>query len=521
MRSARSHPARNPPPHQQHAPPESQAPASTPAPFILGARPDLALMVAAPTWILPLVLAGAVLAGDRAINEGVAALGAVGHHLPGMMRAYGDRALFRRFRARFILAPLTLAGVCVAVAQRGLHAIVFVAFVWGIWHALAQTYGFARIYGAKAGAGDRASALCDRALLVAWFTTAVVWSPLRLFYLLDLAATCGLPLPPAGAVAFLRSALAAATGAVTLAWLVLAGRRLRDGRSVGRVRVLLLVTSIAFWWFANVRVRHLLLAAPLFEVFHDVQYLTIVWVYNRRRIEQAGGDISPSLRALFRPTLAAVAVYVLAVMAYGSIQLYPPHWPQGSTILGLVAASQLLHFYYDGFIWKVREGKTGAVLGLRSGAAGATAGGQLSSRPAVRHALLWGLLLVPCGVLWHGETAAPMAPAERAVAVAALVPDNTLGRFNAAELHWQAGDRQAALDGFRAVLKLDPSSAAARRNLAFSLCTLGDEALDAGQPARLAPLVEELSRLSPGLTAEDARFVDERVASFRALSGGR
>jgi hypothetical protein len=38
----------------------------------------------------------------------------MGHHLPGMIRAYGDRALFERFKWRFILAPLFLLAVCVA-----------------------------------------------------------------------------------------------------------------------------------------------------------------------------------------------------------------------------------------------------------------------------------------------------------------------------------------------------------------------------------------------------------------------
>ena len=39
----------------------------------------------------------------------VAAFGAMGHHLPGMIRAYGDRALFQRFRWRFICAPIFLS----------------------------------------------------------------------------------------------------------------------------------------------------------------------------------------------------------------------------------------------------------------------------------------------------------------------------------------------------------------------------------------------------------------------------
>ena len=33
---------------------------------------------------------------------------AMGHYLPGLMRAYGDPALFQRFRWRFLLAPVIL-----------------------------------------------------------------------------------------------------------------------------------------------------------------------------------------------------------------------------------------------------------------------------------------------------------------------------------------------------------------------------------------------------------------------------
>jgi len=38
----------------------------------------------------------------------------MGHHLPGMIRAYGDRALFQRFKYRFIFAPIFLVVVCTA-----------------------------------------------------------------------------------------------------------------------------------------------------------------------------------------------------------------------------------------------------------------------------------------------------------------------------------------------------------------------------------------------------------------------
>ena len=51
--------------------------------------------------------------------------------------------------------------------------------------------------------------------------------------------------------------------------------------------------------------------------------------------------------------------------------------------------------------------------------------------------------------------------------VAALVPDNAFVRFQDAELHWERGETQAALDGYRHTLQLEPDSRDARRNLAL------------------------------------------------------
>ena len=46
-------------------------------------------------------------------------------------------------------------------------------------------------------------------------------------------------------------------------------------------------------------------------------------------------------------------------------------------LTGVVTASTLLHFYYDGFIWKVRERSTRQSLGLAGGTADVSLGGFL------------------------------------------------------------------------------------------------------------------------------------------------
>src|SRR6266480_4765574 len=75
---------------------------------------DLLLYVGTPLLLLPLFALAQTRWSAQDIYLFVSASGALGHHLTGMIRAYGDRALFERFRWRFILAPIFLAAVCTA-----------------------------------------------------------------------------------------------------------------------------------------------------------------------------------------------------------------------------------------------------------------------------------------------------------------------------------------------------------------------------------------------------------------------
>ena len=144
-----------------------------PAPTAAGRKPglwildswrDLVLYVCTPLLLVPMfILAQGVWAAED-IYLFVAAFGAMGHHLPGMIRAYGDRALFQRFRWRFICAPIFLVVVCAAFSVWKLTGIVLVAFIWGVWHGMMQTYGFCRIYDAKVGSFAEVTRRLDFAL---------------------------------------------------------------------------------------------------------------------------------------------------------------------------------------------------------------------------------------------------------------------------------------------------------------------------------------------------------------------
>src|SRR4051812_48098810 len=165
--------------------------------WILSSWRDLVLYVGTPLLLIPAFALAQAKWSPQDIYLFVAAFGATGHHLPGMIRAYGDRALFERFRWRFILAPIFLLGVCVAFTWWDLKGIILIVFFWGVWHGMMQTYGFCRIYDAKAGSFAAFTRRLDFATCATWFATAVLLSPQRLTTTLETYYASGGPyIPP-------------------------------------------------------------------------------------------------------------------------------------------------------------------------------------------------------------------------------------------------------------------------------------------------------------------------------------
>src|SRR5206468_130831 len=147
------------------------------------------------------------------------------------------------------------------------------------------------------------------------------------------------------------------------------GRMWHLGKRPNTVKAALLATTVAFWWYCNNWVYNILVGIALFEVFHDVQYLSIVWIYNRNRVEK-DNTIGGFMRFVFRRSGSLIGLYVGLVFAYGSLAYFNSHVGiehVKRALTGVVTASALLHFYYDGFIWKVREKSTAESLGITVG----------------------------------------------------------------------------------------------------------------------------------------------------------
>jgi Flp pilus assembly protein TadD len=446
-------------------------------PWILNSWRDLILYVGTPLLLVPMFALAQARWSAQDIYVFVAAFGATGHHLPGMIRAYGDRALFERFRWRFIFAPIFLVAVCLAFTWWDLKGIVLVVFFWGVWHGMMQTYGFCRIYDAKMGSFAGLTRRIDFATCGIWFATAVLLSPQRMADTLETYYASGAPFIPPMWLHTAQQTLFAGAVAVSVLflgnfiWMWMAGKRPNP------VKVALLVTSIVFWWYCNNGVANILAGIALFEVFHDVQYLSLVWIYNRKRVEK-DSSIGGFMRFVFRRSGSLVGLYIGLVFAYGSLGILKETEIETVKrfLTGVVAASGLLHFYYDGFIWKVREKTTREHLGLTGGSATPQVNQFLPSW--VLHGLKWvAVFVIPLGALCIGQSWSKMPDVQQKSLIATDLPNSSRAHLKYGIALQKANRLDEAAAQFQTALQLDQSTEAAHDRLgqiSFDKANLND-----------------------------------------------
>ena len=403
--------------------------------WIVSSQFDAAMFIGSPLVIMPLILGAAYIFADDEVFLVVSTFGALGHHAPGLMRAYGDRKLFRRFWLRFTIVPITTLTIFLMFSLEQLPGVTLILVVWSLWHFLMQTYGFGRIYDAKVGATDVRNHYIDLALCIAWSGLCVLHSPERLSAILSLALKSGLTLTLSVPLTSVRLFWTAATIAITVIFLADLLRRVVAGMPVNLAKLFLFAATFSFFWLCDVGLRNLLLGLAMLELFHDVQYLAIVWLFNRNRAEK---DPSAGVftQFLFRPGF--VGLYVGIVVAYGFVAFAAKTLTSDlfqHVLLSLIASSNIMHFYYDGFIWKVREAETRVALGVAAPEdSSRTVRKRFASfRQRFAHPAKWLLLLSVLAAFIAAERVSAMTELEQAQAVVERVPNSATARTTLAQ----------------------------------------------------------------------------------------
>jgi hypothetical protein len=376
--------------------------------WIISRNLDIVFVIAAPVlaffWALGtmrLFSTGVVLSIFMIFN--------VAHHFPTFIRIYGDRDLLRRFRWELILGPIipfslaimAVSYVITSTSQAGQTAesvadsmifLFIVLLIWDPWHFLMQHYGFMRIYDRHNKAPRKIAARMDLAVSWIWFICILVliseWLPDLLF---DLQSKHGLPLVFLFNVNTYRwletitVVMAGGMGLVYTGYLVWCARR---GYYISRAKLWLLASTFIVMYLTYVPNPVIDRVAPGWNfslgfatlgMVHVTQYLAIVWKYNRGLATKNRARTEGFARAFARGGFIVLAAYLIACLVYGvAVSFYGVTLPfetwnkisggGGATLFqspigiwygGILAAvgftSTFLHYYYDGFIWKVRH----------------------------------------------------------------------------------------------------------------------------------------------------------------------
>jgi tetratricopeptide (TPR) repeat protein len=333
--------------------------------WMFGPLQDLFLVLLTPVLIL-FVFA---IASSASWLDGLIAFGlafAVAHYLPGILRAYGDHALWNRYRIRLIIAPVLLFGISAWFAYRDLHIVILMQMLWGGWHWMMQIYGFARIYDAKMTPAARTPARLDQMLCLLWFGMCVFVLSDMSSYVQKFYESGGPFISPANLL-WVQRIWIAVTLIVTLVYVVRVVQSIRQEKWPNPLKLVFIALTFVYLSYTASIIDRPVIGLVMFESWHDVQYLAIVWFFNisRARSDDAGRFI----RFLFRPRWILVFIYVALCLAFG-VMTHAWKLFEDPTIariaISIVTATALLHYYLDGFIWKIRERETGRALGVQA-----------------------------------------------------------------------------------------------------------------------------------------------------------
>jgi Flp pilus assembly protein TadD len=439
--------------------------------WILSSWQDLGLFVLSPLWVIPLLWLAKGHFDPNGFGAVILAVGGTGHHLPGFIRAYTDPILFRRFRTRFILAPLFLVAVYALFFSLNLDGLKLILVFWGTWHGAMQVNGFLRIYDSKAGSFSPLTSWLDWAMCLVWFGGGLLYSSRLIVVFSHFFNAGGVPIS-AGAFTTFRNAWMIIAGVVSVAFLVNVWNQLRVGKPPNPVKLLMMASSFGLWWFAMVNVSSLLVGILLFEIVHDIQYSALVWLYNKRRVS-GGMTASVVEKFLFKPNAARVFFYLLLIVAYGGIadvldyaNVQAPDVLQiGPSAVsfwtGLFMVSTFLHFYFDGFIWQVREPDFRKGMGLESGTRAPAPGfGRLNPMGWLTASWKWAFFLIPAALLGISEYRKAAVPLmDQARNIVELLPGHWQSYAIAGSLEKASGDDARALDHLQRAVDLNPAYA--------------------------------------------------------------
>ncbi len=312
-----------------------------------------ALVVARPHWFLAILILDLWLLGYH-------------HVIATFTRLSFDTESFREHKFLVVVLPfIVFAGTIALGYTLGLWAIATTYLYWQWFHYTRQSYGIARIFSRKAGEPAADARLTTWALYL-----LPLWGILHRSYqrpdkFLDMDVRY---LPTHAYVVYGVGAVAVA---VLSFWVLRQLWAWRQGK-LPVALTLYMVSHFVIFFVGYLLIEDITHGWLVINVWHNAQYILIVWIYNNNRFKD-GIDRQHWLLSLLsqRRILNTIAYFsfclLVTSMLYGAISLTLKLDFFAAIPLATIFVYQAINFHHylvDGLIWKVRKKKMQKILGI-------------------------------------------------------------------------------------------------------------------------------------------------------------
>ncbi len=292
---------------------------------------------------------------------------------------YGDKKAFGERARSYVLAPVFIVA-CVALARSADGVVLLKAGptsvtpwillmltsgLWNVWHTVQQRYGICRVYAAKAKGGLELRAHANRDRMLLWSAIVLVAITLLLFRGETFAGISNArsvyaalsPLVASTSSRIVLGLMSAAIFGLFAWWLrheLAAPLTLRQRLP----RWSFLLSTLAL---LGVFVVHGPIVGYLcFGAAHALEYLSFVHHFGRGKFERDPENKSLAATTLRKPLVWAPVLITGLGLAY----LFLRDYRNTEVYLTYYVATSMLHFLYDGWIWKVRNPEVARPLGV-------------------------------------------------------------------------------------------------------------------------------------------------------------
>jgi hypothetical protein len=280
------------------------------------------------------------------------------HLISTWTRVYLPRAERFKRPVRYWVIPALAAAFAVTCDVQGgmwLRLVRSTIFYWATWHFMAQSWGVLRLYQRKHGAAEGLGAKLEKALI---FLPAVFCALHRLYT--GPRTLFGIEVLHVRPPALLVNALGALIVVLVAVYVGLWIARLRSHAAHEYLRPVYLACNFLGFAMPFLVIRDGTSAFAAAALWHAVQYVAIVWLYNRRRwsrgvdpgarvvswVSQPGRSLAyMGLIAVCAAVVYSIAFVVSRIAGMSFQDLAMTFWT------GLT----LGHYYLDGVIWKSRR----------------------------------------------------------------------------------------------------------------------------------------------------------------------